>query len=63
MEFFFISYIRLRITKLKQRKKKCVFQKYIFLLKKYLSTTASIPKNLIDQILGNNCSSVGQVEV
>lgn len=30
------------------------FQKYSF-LKKYLSTPASITKNLTDQILRNNC--------
>lgn len=42
-------------NKIKPEKKEIRFSEMHFLKKTYLSTPASITKNLIDRILGNNC--------
>ena len=55
MEFFFYIMHTIEDNKIKAEKKEMRFSEIHLLLKKYLSTPASITKNLIDQILGNNC--------
>lgn len=53
--FFFCIMHTIEDNKIKPEKKEIRFSEMHFLKKTYLSTPASITKNLIDRILGNNC--------